>query len=181
MSNILALVVGIALLVLALWLPVRLVFCLFSARARQAVNRRWLLHLLWGLYCVAFVSFATLTAIAPSNYTNRAKVYEGFGVAFAARTAISEHWRQTQTLPRSNEEAGIGLPEEFAGSYVESLTVTGGGSVVLRYEDSAKLPEEARGRSIVFVPKPDGDNLQWDCTGGDMPRKLRPRDCRAAE
>ena len=61
------------------------------------------------------------------------------------------------------------------------LTVTGTGSVVLRYVDSAKLPKGVRGRAIVFVPKPEGDGLKWDCTRGDRPARLRPRKCRDVE
>jgi type IV pilus assembly protein PilA len=177
-----ALVASIVVLAaLALWRPVRLASCLFSARTREAVRKRWLLHIGWGLLNVTFVSFILLSNSAREDYTACAQMGEGYAVANGEKTGIGERWRETQTFPHSNEEAGIAPPEELGGTYLESLTVTVNGSVMLRYVDSAKLPKGVRGRTIVFVPMPERDGLKWDCTRGDVPGRLRPRKCRTVE
>jgi type IV pilus assembly protein PilA len=177
--GIIALVAAIAALALALLFPLRLLSCLFSARMRQAVRRRWLVHVLWGLFSLAFLGFAAGSALmAPIRYTERAKVYEGYSIADPARIGVSEHWTRTGTLPGSNAEAGIAPPNDFRGSYLESVTVEDGGSILLRYQDTSAVPEEARGRTIVLVPEPVEDRLIWVCTGGDMPERLRPIHCR---
>jgi uncharacterized BrkB/YihY/UPF0761 family membrane protein len=99
--SILILFVGLVLLALALWLPVRLLRCLWSRRARRAVRRRWLLHILWALFSAAFLAFIVFVALSPkADYTARAKVYEGFALA-AAATLPGPHCRRTPAAAAS--------------------------------------------------------------------------------
>ena len=145
------------------------------------MRKRWLLRTGWGLLIAPRVGFRVLGTSSRDDYAARAKIEQGHRVAKGVTTAIGKRWRQTQTFPHSNEEAGIAPPEAFGGPYVESLAVTDNASIVVRYVNSAKLPNGVRGRAIVFVPKPEADGLNWDCTKGDMPGNFRPRNCRGVE
>lgn len=176
--NLALLIAAIVLLVVAAWLPLRLLQCLFSARTRAAVRKRWLLHSVWGLCSVAYLGLAVLTALPSPNYTTRVKVNEGLGLADVARTGVNAHWRDHGALPQSNAEAGLAAPDELGGVYVGSVTVAAGGVITVRYVTTAALPHEARGRTIVLVPQVADGALRWDCTSGDLPVQHRPAACR---
>ncbi len=177
--NFFAPMVLVIAILLALSFPLRALTCLFSARSRQAVRRRWLAHGVWGGFSLGFLGFMAASAVqAPGQYSARARIAEGFSVALTARVGISEHWQRVHTLPDSNEEAGIAPPRELTSSFLESVTVKEGGAIVMRYRDTPALPEAARGRALVLVPQSNADGLTWVCTGGDMPKRYRPAQCR---
>ena len=171
--------IAVLLLLLALAFPLRLLFCLFSTRARQAARRRWRAHLAWGVLSAGYLGFLAYTALrAPGDYADRARIYEGYNIASAARVGVSERWERTGTLAASNEEAGVAAPQEMRGHYLESVTVRDGGVIVLHYRDTPAVPEGARGRELVLTPEPGPDGLRWRCTSNDMPARLRPAGCR---
>lgn len=171
------LIAGLVLLVLAFWFVVQLVRCLFSSRIRALVRKRWLLHTFWGLFSVGYFGFAVSSAVIDIHYTARAKVQEGLNLGAAAKMGVNEHWAERGAFPQSNAEAGVAPANELSGTYVESVTVSEGGEILVRYTDDEVLPKDARGRTIRFVPTPRDGGLRWDCTGGDVPAELRSPSC----
>lgn len=43
------------------------------------------------------------------------------------------------------------------------------------------LGAQADGKTLLFEARRTGDPLEWDCSGGDLPSRFRPRQCRPTE
>ncbi len=174
MTNLLWLLIFVVIGLVVLGFPVRLIACVFSAKTRQQVRRRWFLHTVWGL----FTLFIVVAVSVPdySDYTVRARVSEGFAIGARTKTAVSEFWLQNGRFPSNNTEVGI---EQSPNSrYVQNLTVDEGGKVTVTFTNDDVLSSDARGRTIVFTPESVENEVKWYCTGGTMPYRYRPANCR---
>lgn len=184
MSDVFAIVwwtIVVVAIVLALVFPVRLVACLFSDRVRRAVRERRFLHVAWGLLSFAVLAFSAYLYWFVSQHAHastRAQVQEGFLLARPLKMRVEELWREHGKLPSHAAELAAPSPDTFSGSYTESVTAGDGGALVIRFADTTDLPADARQRSIVLVPRTYDTELRWNCTGGDLPEKYRPRECR---
>ena len=76
---------------------------------------------------------------------------------------ITEHFREQKQVPRRISE----LPEV--------LKYTSDGALTWTFPADA---EAIAGSTIVFRPRPDGDTLLWDCTGGTLAKRYRVSSCR---
>ncbi len=174
MDGLLAAAVALLVALVVLGLFARLIACLFSAKSRRTVRRHWLLHTLWGLVAVLIVPVVLIPANC--DYSTRAKVSEGFALAAEAKTAVTEFWVEHGSLPASNEEAGIS--RTISSQYVDAVVISEEGVITVRYVRTDLLPDHVRGRTIVTRPVIINGKLEWDCTGGDVPAKERPVQCR---
>ncbi len=164
----------ILLAAICLGFPVRLFVCMFSARTRRAVRKHWIVHSLWGLLAITLM----LNAVIPKNphYRTRARVAEGISIAMAARTAVSIFWLEHHRFPENNTQ--VAIDQNFSSEYLESLIIGPGGEITLTYKQDSLQFSGARGRSIVFKPENINGRLEWICTGGDLPHRFRPQNCR---
>ena len=123
---------------------------------------------------VAIVGILAAVAIpAYQDYTIRARVAEGIGLASAAKTGVSEYFASEGTLPADNVEAGLGSPSSITGNNVTSVTVLAG-LITVRYTGGGALS----GQEIEFNPTATSGNILWSCTGGSLDTKYRPANCR---
>ncbi len=125
---------------------------------------------------VAIVGILAAVAIpAYQDYTIRARVAEGLGLASAAKTGVSEYYASEGSMPSSNTQAGLGPAGSIEGNNVTAVTVGAGGSITVRYTGSGALS----GQELRFSATTTNGNIIWSCnTGGTLDSKYRPANCR---
>ena len=127
---------------------------------------------------IAIVGILAAIAI-PSylDYTTRAKVSEGIGLADAAKVAVAEYAQSNNgTLPTSNALAGLGTNTDYATTYVSSVTVGAAGIITVAYTAAAGV---TAGQTIIFTPTVTASGgVTWTCTAGTVPDNYRPQNCR---
>jgi len=124
---------------------------------------------------VAIIGILAAVAIpAYSDYTIRAKVTEGVGMAAAAKTAVSEYRLSKAGFPSTNASAGISTT--ISSPYVSSLTVGAGGIITVTF--TATASSEIAAETLIFTPSFASATVQWTCTGGTLDLKYRPANCR---
>ena len=129
---------------------------------------------------VAIIGILAAVAIpAYQDYTIRAKVTEGLGLAGAAKVAVAETYSSRGIAPPTNISAGLPLPASIAGNSVASIGLSGAGVITISYK-AAGLggTPTADGKKLTMVPSFEAGGVKWNCTGGDMPAKYRPAQCR---
>ena len=117
---------------------------------------------------VAIIGILAAIAIpAYQDYTIRAKVTEGIGLADAAKTAVAEAYQ-------SGDMAGITalstgwIPANYSSKYVTSIAVATTGVVTVLY--SAVVPQIS-GQTLTLTPNINGaliatgltGNIDWAC------------------
>ncbi|MEA3192825.1 MAG: hypothetical protein QOD26_1158 [Betaproteobacteria bacterium] len=124
---------------------------------------------------VFFVGILAAVAIpAYDDYGQRAKVSEVIVSGSALRTAVTEHYAETKRLPSSIQEIK-GAPTSTDSKWgIATLGENGVITLTLARQMGA-----ASDKTILMRPTVAGASLNWDCTGGTLPPKFRPRSCRA--
>jgi Zn-dependent protease with chaperone function/type II secretory pathway pseudopilin PulG len=126
---------------------------------------------------VLVVVFGVLAAVAiPAfqDFTARAQVSQGLGQVAEIRQGVETYAREHESWPGSN--ADLGLPQSIAGGPVIDVQVGAGGAVTVTF---AGPPEGLAGQTVVLDPLvDDSGKLVWDCSGGTLPARYRPAECR---
>jgi uncharacterized membrane protein YhaH (DUF805 family)/Tfp pilus assembly protein PilE len=123
---------------------------------------------------VSFVGILAAVAIpAYSDYTRRAQVSAVIAHGTLWRTAVEEHYRETNKLPASAAELKSAPPS--ADQY-SSASLGENGVIVMTL--SAKMGSGAN-KTVLLRPTTAGARVTWDCTGGTLEAKYRPARCRA--
>jgi len=122
---------------------------------------------------VAIIGILAAVAI-PSyqDYTKRAHVSEGMGLAGSAKLAVAEYHASEGTYPTSNAQAGLTQSNSISGNAVNSVLVTNG-SITITYNTKV-----TSGATIIIKPTDASGAITWNCTGGTVVSKLRPSNCR---
>jgi prepilin-type N-terminal cleavage/methylation domain-containing protein len=122
---------------------------------------------------VAIIGILAAVAI-PSyqDYTKRAHVSEGFGLAGAAKTSVSEYYASEGTWPTDNSTAGLATATSINGNAVTSVGVATG---VITITYNTKVDTAAT--TVSLTPNDTGGGITWTCAGS-VPSKLRPANCR---
>ena len=137
---------------------------------------------------IAIIGILAAVAIpAYLDYTIRAKVSEGLGLAASAKVAISEYYNATGTFAADNPAYGLPTANSIKGNHVASVTAgsngdTGTIDVLFRTADNGGPGGDANGKTVTLVASvPTGSEgaLTWTCTRGDMATKYLPTSCRA--
>jgi type IV pilus assembly protein PilA len=128
---------------------------------------------------VAIIGILAAVAIpAYQDYTVRARVAEGVGLASAAKLLVSENAANGQ------EDLAAGYTAPAATPNTASVEINGETGVI-----TLTTTARAGGGTILFEPSavgavsdgsraPVDDRITWTCTGGDLPQKFRPAECR---
>jgi type IV pilus assembly protein PilA len=126
---------------------------------------------------VAIIGILAAVAIpAYQDYTVRAKVTEGLSLAAAGKTAVSEYFAATGSLPGNNTDAGMAQSASYEGNNVSKVAVSGAGLITVTFSgDAATLGN----KTLILTPTTAGGGVKWDCgTGGSLASKYRPSSCR---
>lgn len=121
---------------------------------------------------VAIIGILAAVALpAYQDYTTRAKVTEGIGMASAAKLAVSEYRTSMNTWPNNNDSAGYTSPNS---QYVSAVAITDS-TITVTFLSTAGV---ATGSTIIFSGSMDAGGIEWVCTAGDVQDKYRTANCR---
>ena len=127
---------------------------------------------------VAIIGILAAIAIpAYQDYTIRAQVSEGLSLAAGSKTAVAEYYQDRGVMPTTNLMAGVSLPGEITGKYVDTVTVGAAGTVTVTYgqPDTNALLVGV----LVLTPTPNTGSISWGCTvGSTIQPKWLPSACR---
>ena len=124
---------------------------------------------------VAIIGILAAVAIpAYSDYTIRAKVTEGVGMAAAAKTAISEYRLSKAGFPPTNVSAG--MSNTISSQFVSGVQVGAGGTITVTFTNTAST--NIGGKTLIYTPTFTNSTVQWSCTAGTLDSKYRPAACR---
>ncbi len=124
---------------------------------------------------VAIVGILAAVAIpAYQDYTVRARVAEGLGMAAAAKITVAENSMSGAAT------AGAGWTTPTATTNITSVVVDNTNGTI-----TVTTTAKAGGGTVTFVPSPAfvastpaTDRITWACTGGTLAAKYRPAECR---
>ena len=130
---------------------------------------------------VAIIGILAAVALpAYQDYTIRAKVSEGIGLAAAVKTAVVETNASLGALPTTNVEAGVAPATDIDGNAVASVTVGAAGIITVLYNATLGGSPTANGMSIVLTPTVGNGSVAWVCkVSSDTLNKYVPANCRA--
>lgn len=125
---------------------------------------------------VAIIGILAAVAIpAYQDYTVRTKVSEGLSLASGAKTSVTETVLSSGKYPTTNAEAGLAAATDISGNNVESVEVSAGGVITIKYANDAAID----GKTLVLTPSTTAGSVVWDCTKGDVEARFRPGNCRS--
>jgi len=131
---------------------------------------------------VAIIGILAAIAIpAYQDYTVRAKISEGIGLAAAAKTSVSEYFTSLGTMPTTAALAGVNTAQSTP--YVSSVAYVGAagvGTITIAYRSTLSSGITAAANTIQFNGQGNSTSgVRWTCSSaGGLPRKYRPANCR---
>ena len=129
---------------------------------------------------VAIIGILAAVAIpAYQDYTIRAKVTEGLGLAGAVKVAVAETYSSKGAASGINISYGLPQAASIAGNSVLSIGVAGSGVITISYRTTGLGgTPTADGKTVIMSPSFLAGGVKWNCTTGTMPAKYRPAQCR---
>jgi type IV pilus assembly protein PilA len=124
---------------------------------------------------IAIIGILAAVALpAYQDYTTRAKIAEGIGLASAAKASVSEYRQVRNAFPANAAEAGVA--GTITSPQVSSLGVGAAGVITVTFSTLSGAPSE----TLVFTPTVNTSGVVvWNCTsGGSLDDKYRPANCR---
>ncbi len=129
---------------------------------------------------VAIIGILAAVAIpAYQDYTVRARVSEGLGLASAAKALVAENAASGAatfdagfTAPSATENVSAVAVDGTTGMITVTFKAkSGGAAATIEFEPKA-------GGAVLVAGTPPTDAITWTCTGGSLAAKYRPSNCR---
>lgn len=125
---------------------------------------------------VAIVGILAAVALpAYQDYTKRAHVSEGLGLAQGAQSGVAEYYSDRATWPTNNADAGLMPATSIKGNAVRSVSVNAS-KVIVTFNSKVDS-----GKVLVLKAKDNGGSISWECNtaaGTDLDTKYLPARCR---
>lgn len=122
---------------------------------------------------------AILTAVglpAYQTYVTRAKFAEVFSLSSPAQLAIAEFQQTTGDWPVDNQQAGLALPEEMNGNYIEKIAVQLN-QVIATF--NKKAGNGVAEQSVILTAElGNAGQILWDCYSLTINPYFLPNNCR---
>lgn len=113
---------------------------------------------------------------AYNDYTIRARVTEGVGLASPAKMAVSETRVSGSSFPNDNVTAGIpATATSIASTFVSSVVIGTGGTVTVTFRN---IDAQVNGSTLVMTPTLQTNNVLWECDDGTIADRFLPARCR---
>jgi len=131
---------------------------------------------------VAIIGILASIAIpAYQDYTVRAKITEGIGIAAAAKSSVSEYYIAMNTMPNASGQAGVNVAQSTA--YVSAVSYNNisptAGDIIITYRVLSSGIVSGTSDTIIFRGVGNSTNgVAWTCTRGTLVDKYRPANCR---
>jgi type IV pilus assembly protein PilA len=125
---------------------------------------------------VAIIGILAAVALpAYQDYTKRARVSEGLGLASAAKAGVGEFFASKAAWPTSNASAGLPTAASIKGNAVNSVTVGTSGVITIAYNTLVTA-----GGTVTLTPSSaNAGSVKWTCKGATtFPTKYLPSECR---
>ena len=127
---------------------------------------------------VAIIGILAAVALpAYQDYTKRARVSEGLGLASAAKTSVGEYFASKGAWPTTNASAGLAPAGSIKGNAVNSVTIGTGGVITVAYSTMV-----LSGGTLILTPSSaNTGSVGWKCAAGTstpLPAKYLPSECR---
>ncbi|MDM0081323.1 pilin [Variovorax sp. J31P179] len=126
---------------------------------------------------VAIIGILAAVALpAYQDYTKRARVSEGLGLASAAKTGVGEYFASKGTWPADNAAAGLAQDVSIVGNAVSKVTVASG-VITITYTSLIA----ASNPTVTLTPSSaKAGSVGWKCAAGNtaMSAKYLPSECR---
>ena len=127
---------------------------------------------------VAIIGILAAVAIpAYQDYTVRARVSEGLGLASPAKVGVSEFFASNGALPSTNASVGLATAASINGNAISSVTIGTGGLITIQ-SSTTNMPNEAQSKTWQLSPITSAGRVKWSCKAGTMPTKYLPAECR---
>lgn len=110
------------------------------------------------------------------NYTARAKVAEGLGLADSVKLAVAETQQSSGSFPSTNAAAGVN--STLSTTYVNAITISEGGVITIAFNNSELGIGSSGVSTIKMTPSIIDGSVYWQCAGGSLENKYRPPSCR---
>ncbi len=130
---------------------------------------------------VAIIGILASIAIpAYQDYTVRAKISEGIGLAAAAKSSVSEYYISQNAMPSTATLAGINTAQSSPYVSGVSYALNGtAGEIKITYRPLSSGIVTGTSDDIIFRGTGTSTSgVRWTCTGGGLVAKYRPANCR---
>lgn len=126
---------------------------------------------------VAIIGILAAVAIpAYQDYTVRAKVSEGLGLASAAKTAVAETWASKGKFMLNNTSIGLPTAVSISGNSVRSISQVSG--VITITMAATGLPTNVAADTYVLSALTSAGGVKWKCKTSGIEAKYLPSECR---
>ncbi len=128
----------------------------------------------FGVFMIGILAAVSIPAY--QDYTVRARAAGAIASATPWRMAVEEHYIEQRKLPNGVAELRPGAVPAVADSTYSSIDLGPNGVITATLSPAAGAHG---GKTIEFrASEKQGGGLSWDCTGGTLEPKYRPRSCR---
>jgi len=127
---------------------------------------------------VAIIGILAAIALpAYQDYVARSQMSEAMTLASGARSAVTEFYTSEGHFPASNTSAGLAVPADITGNYVDQVAVGNGGLITATMKNSG-VSEGIQGKTLLLSPTTTAGSVQWVCKKGTVDNKYLPSSCR---
>lgn len=157
-------------------------FIIYAFTSEESLNEKYesgggsavIVAVVAGFAFIAMVGILAAIAIpAYADYTGRAKVAQALAGSETMRGQVQDFIIRSGRLPREPGEVMLDNVE-YIGK-IATVTLQPSGVLMVRFlSGNGSLSDQ----TLELVPRIEGGNLSWDCSGGTVKPGSRPKQCR---